>query len=216
MLWIRSADGRPLTVTEAAATRPGITVRFEKVEAVQPAAPADGQRPVLGPRPGDWRLVVSADPAAGPRTEAGEVRIATDHPDLPRLDLPLRVRIRPRFRVLPPRLVLRRPAGAAPFDARVTVRHGAGRRFRLASASLVPPLEGVTLAVPGEGERRSTQVVSLHVAPGDAPRHATATLRLVVRDGGQEREFTVPVELHVAAAGRPAHDATVSQSDDSR
>ncbi|NJN64336.1 MAG: hypothetical protein HC882_05260 [Acidobacteria bacterium] len=98
------------------------------------------------------------------RSENGEIRITTDHPELPALSIPLLVRVRSLVDVLPPRISVAHVAGSAPSVARVTLRHGALKRFHVTDAKVLGA-PGVSARVISE-QPAAMQVIEITLPDG--------------------------------------------------
>lgn len=196
-LVVRSGDGKPFTVKEAIATRPGVSVTAERIAEPRPA---QGREPEA--RPGDWRVVVALEASSGPRSESGEVVLTTDHPELAQLALPLRVRVRSLIEVLPPRVTLAHRIDMPRSAARVTLRHGALRRFKIESVRL-DGVPGATARSLGD-QAAATQMIEIALEGGAlAPGRYEATLVIETSLEKKLPVVKVPVAIDVRGSNGP-------------
>jgi hypothetical protein len=100
-LLLHRADGKPL---EAEASRAGLPVNVQVQTRAVTATDADeGQ---LDPQPGDiWIEVVLSDDTP-PLNRNATITVTTNHPEAPRLTIPLMIRVRPLFEIRPARVAL--------------------------------------------------------------------------------------------------------------
>ena len=213
-LVLRRNDGEELKILGASARNPGVAIETTPVTAENAEQATKAAR---GAQVGDVLLAVSATEAIQTGASAGQIVIETNHPDKPQLLLPLRANVRALVDVQPRRVTLNhRPGGATQASAQVTLRHGRGRPFRVASVELEGELPGVSVSVPTEGQARQhrveLRVEGEELAPGRYSGTLVATTALK-----KIPPLRVPVTLRVMepapSAQPPKESAATSQGD---
>lgn len=136
-LYLRRPDGKPLQLSTPQSSTAGVELTLVKLTEAELA----GNNP-YNVQPGDWKLSCVLADSSRIRSEAGAVRITTDHPDRKELVLPLQVRLTPTLQVTPPRVELQAGLGK-PSSITVDLRHNAYRLFEVTKLELAGDLNGV-------------------------------------------------------------------------
>ena len=191
-------DGQPLRATLAApALATGLSARILPFDTA-PVDPGRGPTAVAG----DQWLEVSVDAVSGPMNHNGVIGLATDHPELPRLEVPLIVRVRPLIDVRPAMVQLWLPDGGPDrTSALVRLSHAGRQSFEITAVEVADP-SSITAQVVGTGAR---QIHSLRVAltdevsfDGDSVR---TSLRVLTSESAKP-ELLVPVQIHARDPSR--------------
>jgi hypothetical protein len=165
-------DGRALRILEASADREGLEPVVETGVAAGEAAPAAGRG-----TPTPWGQVEVAPPAE-PAAEAipielrassslpagtfsGTVRVTTDHPEAPVLEIPYTLRVRPLIEALPAsvRLSAKAPAGDPGRSTILRLRHNGGRAFAIRAVEVSHPQHIIAIVMSrGESSEQTVKV----------------------------------------------------------
>jgi hypothetical protein len=211
---LHRADGEPLQVTlEEPALGGGLEARVQPFEAG--AAGSDS-----GPAgvAGDQWLEVTIGDGAQPMNHSGVIALATNQPELPRLEIPLIVRIRPLIDVRPSLVQLWLPDGGPDrTTALVRLSHVGRQQFEITAVEVADP-STITAQVVSGGPQ---QLHSLRVALADDVSLDVEVLRTSLRvltSEAAKPELLVPVEVHArnralrpTSASRPAGSAGLPQ-----
>jgi hypothetical protein len=199
-LVVRRRDGEPLMLEPPAQEPQGFRVALEKVD----EANADPPGTRYGAEPGDWRIRLSFDGAERPLAQAARLRLKTNHPKRPVLNLPVTLRVRPALIVRPQRVVLTATARDEGQPRRVvTLRHGARAPYRLTGVSLRGELPGVT-ATRRRDVRAAVQQIDVvldasELKPGIHRGHLVVQTDLAARP-----TVEIPVRVTVRAPAKAA------------
>jgi hypothetical protein len=191
-LVLHRVDGEPLEILETSATRPGVVVEATPVTD-ENADPPEARHAA---RPGDVRLTVAVEPARGRRVDRGVVRVKTNHPEAPQIDLPLRIMISELLEVLPQRVTIHHRSPRERSATRVTVRHGARRKFRIEDVRVEGNLPGVSARILSR-RAMGTQIVETSVEGYDLANGRYAGELVIETSVKRRPELRVPVVLIV-------------------
>jgi hypothetical protein len=128
-------DGKPLeAAVDSSGLTDGVTV---SLKAVTEQDAAIGK---IKPQPGDLWLITEVGDVPGGFRHSGRLVVTTNHPDVPRLELPMSLQMRPIMGVRPDKAQLW-PADGGPGGAEVFVRlhHGQRALFGVTSVEVMEP-----------------------------------------------------------------------------
>ncbi len=220
-LLLSRVDGQALRVVPPELGTEGLTVSAraagaeprepaQQTAADNPAPWGQARRGSKEPeaRPGDVWLELSAAPVTAPGVYSGTLRVATNHPDAPQLELPYTVRVRPMLEPHPDavRLWATAPSNDPGRSLLVTLRHNGGRAFSIAGVEVShPELFAAVLIPQAEGTR---QMLRVRLAEGLERDSLGAGVRGWIRvttDDGEHPRVEVPVLVAPsrAASRRP-------------
>ena len=198
-----------LTVTARAAdSQPGSPAKPAAHDAPAPWGQArrGAREPEAGP--GDIWLELRAAPATAPGVYSGTLRVATNHPDAPELELPYTVRVRP---ILEPHPEAVRLWATAPSDdpgrsLLLTLHHNGGLAFSITGVEVSHP--ELFSAVPTPQAEGTRQMVRVRLADGLERDSLGAGVRGWIRvttDDAEHARVEVPVLVAPsrAASRRP-------------
>ncbi len=203
-------DGRPLKILGASSDREGLDLVVERA-----VAAGEGTAAASRGTPTPWGQVEVA-PSAEPTPEAipielrassslpagtfsGAVRIATDHPEAPSLEIPYTLRVRPLIEALPAsvRLWANASEGDPGRSTFLRLRHNGGRAFAIRAVEVSHPQHIVATAMPRE--ESSEQTVRVALPEGLDPTALRVSVRGWVRIGTTDEERpTVEVPVLIA------------------
>ena len=142
-----------------------------------------------GDGPPRFRLRLSGTPPAVPGRAGGAVRVTTDHPRYPSVEVPFEAFVRGRAEVTP-RSLVQIVGGSSPRPATLTVRGRNGAAVTGVSAALFARTDGgepagdpAPLPAGAVVERDGAWRLTVPAAPADGPRTERSTLRLTVAAG---------------------------------
>lgn len=189
---LHRTDAEPLRVTlEAPQLGHGLSARivpFEDGEVGSGGGPVGSA--------GDQWLEVTVGADSRPVNQSGMIALATNHPDLARLEIPLIVRVRPLIDVRPAVVQLWLPDGGPDrTTALVRLNHGGRQPFEITGVEVADPTR-ITARLVSDGAQ---QLHSLQVAVADDVSLDDDVLRTSLRVLTSEPakpELRVPVEVH--------------------
>ncbi len=179
---LRRGDGEVLEITSAT------SVPAEALELSWQKVGPDGGDAVRGvvPRQGDVRLELrlAADAPVGRRN--GVVRVATNHPDSPTLDIPYVVIVRARIEPRPSQVGLRAaPPGRAGRDAELRLASTVGEPFEITRLEVSDP-ELLLVEVLGDAAKQLNHRLKVALArdpePADPAREIHGWVRVHTTD----------------------------------
>jgi hypothetical protein len=94
---LHRTDGKPLEILGTEIDVQGLVV---KTDSVTKAATKDRIEAV----PGDVWIELASDPEVNASSHQGSIRLETNHPEIPQLDIPYALRVRPLIEARPPQL----------------------------------------------------------------------------------------------------------------
>ena len=147
-----------------------------------------------------WRLELAGTPPGGPGRVAGTIRVQTDSPRYPLVEVPFEAFVNGRA-ALQPRSVVQVVGAAAAKPAAVTVRGRRGATVTGVTATLLADddADGAGEAVSVRANGDGTWAVLLPTPPPDGARVERGTLRVeVTTDGGAERHALPALTLRPA------------------
>lgn len=168
-------DGRPLRILEASPDREGLELVVASAVAAAESGPdaSRGTRTPWGqveqapsappPVPGAIPLELRTSPSLPAGTLSGVVRITTDHPEAPSLEIPYTIRVRPLIEALPAsvRMWASASAGDTGRSTFLRLRHNGGRAFAISAVEVSHPQHIVATAVPLAASSEQTVRVAL-------------------------------------------------------
>lgn len=192
-----------------AAAEPGPPAKT--AEAETPAPWGQARRGSKGPEagPGDVWLELSAAPVTAPGVYSGTLRVATNHPDAPELELPYTVRVRPMLEAHPEavRLWATAPSNDPGRSLLLSLHHNGGRAFSIAGVEVSHPELFAAVLIPQQAEG-TRQMLRVRLADGLERDSLGAGVRGWIRittDDGEHPAVEVPVLVAPsrAASRRP-------------
>ena len=132
-LALHRADGEALEILKTEIDVGGLRVTAE------PIAKAD-KRDRIELLPGDVWLELAVDPAAKPVSNRGSIRLTTNHPQAPELEVPYVLRVRPLIESRPPQVNLWLSGGTAEGRSTIVSLNQNGKKaFRITDAEVSHP-----------------------------------------------------------------------------
>lgn len=167
-------DGRPLRVLEASTDREGLSLVVESAAAGGASGPTASRgtptpwgqvedAPPAAPTPEAVPIELRAAPSVPAGTFSGAVRITTDHPEAPSLEIPYTLRVRPLIEALPAsvRMWANASSGEPGRSTFLRLRHNGGRPFVIRAVEVSHPQHIVASAMPREASSEQTVRVAL-------------------------------------------------------
>lgn len=214
-------DGQALRIVPPELEAAGLTVTARAADAqpgspAKPAAPdapapwGQARRGAREPEagPGDVWLELSVAPVTAPGVYSGTLRVVTNHPDAPEIELPYTVRVRPILEAHPEavRLWATAPSNDSGRSLLLSLSHNGGRAFSIAGVEVSHP--ELFSAVPTPQVAGTRQLLRVRLAEAlDADRLGAGVrgwIRVTTDDGEHARvEVPVLVAPSRAASRRP-------------
>lgn len=192
----------------AAGAEPGAPAKAAAAETSAPWGQArrGSKEPEAGP--GDVWLELRAAPVTAPGVHSGTLRVATNHPDAPELELPYAVRVRPMLEAHPEavRLWATAPSNDPGRSLLLTLRHNGDRAFSIAGVEVSHPELFSAVPTPqAEGTRQMLRVRLADGLEGDSLGAGVRGWIRVTTDDGEHPGVEVPVLVAPsrAASRRP-------------
>ena len=183
--------GEPVSATVVLAEREpsGEAVSIREVRSPDWLA-ATVERAAEGPP--RFRLTLTGTPPGGPGRVGGAVKVFTDHPRYPLVEVPFEAFIHGSAEVTPRSLV--QIVGTAPRPTVLTVRGRGGAAVTGVSVEIVPA-DGPPRPVSADAvsETGGAWTVRFPPPPADGPRVERATVRLTVAAGGDQERHELPM-----------------------
>ena len=188
-------DGEPLVVElEKAGVPESVSLTLEPV-----TAPEKGEGRAE-PKTGDVWIVASVDGTGGAMNHNGVVTLTTNHPEAPRIEVPVYVRVRPMIDVRPQQVNLWPPEGGRHGSTTlVRLSHSERREFKVTSVEVSDP-KLLTAVLESQGAQRMHSVrVSLADGISLNGSNAEATVRIATSD---EAKPTIDIPVAITTESR--------------
>jgi hypothetical protein len=173
-LTLARGDGRPLEILGASSGREGLDLVVESAVAAGEGGPAASRgtptpwgqvdvAPPAAPTPEAIPIELRASSSLPAGTFSGTVRITTDHPEAPTLEIPYTLRVRPLIEALPAsvRMWANASTGDPGRSTFLRLRHNGGRAFAIRAVEVSHPQHIVATAMPREESSEQTVRVTL-------------------------------------------------------
>jgi hypothetical protein len=205
----RRDDGQPLEIAlaDSVVPPPGVEVRFERVEAADPAAPGIPG----GSKPGDVKATLSFGPVDAATQQNASLALKTNHPARPTVNLPLWIRVAAPLEPYPPTVSIVAQGGAVAAYGRVDLRASGAQQFEVTGLAVEGDLPGATVRSLNPGMAGVHPVEIAVTGPALTP--GVHLGRLIVNTSHPKvPRLEVPVRLQVtpapAAAAPPSGTAS--------
>ena len=190
-LLLHRADGQPLEAKiDKVSAGDGVDVRLETV-----TTPEAGQGKVMA-QVGDLWLVTEVGEVPGGFVHSGLVVLSTNHPESPRLDIPMSLRMRPLIDVRPGTVQLW-PADGGPGGTEVYVRLSHSQRVEF-------EVKAVEVADP--------KLISAELISEGAQKIHSVRVFLPEEFAGVESSVSTSVRISTSEVGKPVFDLPVTVS----
>lgn len=163
-LVIRRPDGKPLMLKEVTTPQAMLKVSYEKVTEKN-ADPPNPNNPQAA-KPGDWRVTVRVPDTSQVMNQSGMVKVLTDHPEKPEININVTVGIRPVVDAYPQMVQVQLQAGGSPGIARVDLRHNGRQPFKVTAVRVEGNVPGVSTRILNEAPS-AVQPVEITVGSKD-------------------------------------------------
>ena len=202
-IFLHRTDGQPLAVElEQSGVPEGVDVSLEKVTA------ADESEGRQNAKPGDVWVVAAVDGDVGAMNHNGVVTLTTNHPEAPRLEVPVYVRVRSIIDVRPQRVNLW-PAEAGPHGTTTLVRlnHNARESFEVTSIEVSDP-KLLTAELQSQGAQNMHSMrISLADGISLNGSDAQATVRVGTSDAAKP---VIDIPVQITTTSRASRRSSVS------
>jgi len=169
----------------------------------------------LEAEPGDIWLDLATNPSERLANSNGSVRLSTNHPDLPTLDVPYTVRVRPLIELRPAAVRLRFSQGSGGRRrSTVSLTGNSGRKFRITGAEVShPELFSATINSQGSASRHTMWVGLVDDLTADSVSGPIQGFVRIRTDDPARPLIELPVEVTVvkSAGRRTMHGKPVPQ-----
>ncbi len=194
---LHRVDGKPLVVElEQLGVPESVDVR---IEAVTASGESEGR---VEAKPGDVWIIASVDGTTGAVNHNGAVSFTTNHPEVPRIEVPIYIRVRPMIDIRPQRVTLW-PADGGPHGTTTLVRltHSERREFEVTAVEVSDP-KLVTAELQSQGAQRMHSVrITLVDGLSLSESSAAATVRLATSD---EAKPTIEIPVVITRESQAA------------
>jgi len=199
-LVLHRADGKELEIRGVVSDEPRIVITTKPVTEAQMVGR-------LQAKPGDVVLTASIAPNVEPVIANGRIKLETNHPDAPEVDINYGLRIRAVIEANPPQLrLLLQDGNSSARTMLFRVQDNRGGRFKLTGAKPSNPELFRVELLDGDAEAQVHQVAVMlqdDVLPGALESSVFESLVLSTDDSAQP-ELTVPIHIEPRELRRPA------------